>query len=236
VIYLATVMVGELGTFLIAAAIVRRPRPDVAHLDHRLPTSAYPSGHTAAACCLYIAVAILVARGWWRWLSLIPAIAMPVLVALSRMYRGEHYPTDVLGSLLFSALWLTTTSVLMKPNVVERDTVRDIGVRAHLAGENAFSFGVLQGHFDRDALVLKNERCSGGHRRSGREAADGTDPAASLRRPMSGSRRGPRPKQVNSHVNDDHRGHHRGRHRGRCPAGGPDGGPAPAPAATALRA
>ncbi len=70
-------MVGELGTFLIAAAIVRRPRPDVAHLDHRLPTSAYPSGHTAAACCLYIAVAILVighARGWWRWLSLIPAI------------------------------------------------------------------------------------------------------------------------------------------------------------------
>jgi undecaprenyl-diphosphatase len=123
VIYLATVMVGELGTFLIAAAIVRRPRPDVAHLDHRLPTSAYPSGHTAAACCLYIAVAILVighARGWWRWLSLIPAIAMPVLVALSRIYRGEHHPTDVLGSLLFSALWLTVTSALMKPSADSR--------------------------------------------------------------------------------------------------------------------
>jgi undecaprenyl-diphosphatase len=119
VIYLAAVMAGELGAFLIAAAIVRRPRPDVSHLDHRLPTSAYPSGHTAAACCLYIAVAILLighARGWWRWLSLIPAIAMPVLVALSRMYRGEHHPTDVLGSLIFSALWLTATYVLIKPN------------------------------------------------------------------------------------------------------------------------
>src|SRR5260221_8814320 len=118
VIYLATVMAGELGTFLIAA-VVRRPRPDVAHLDHRLPTSAYPSGHTAAACCLYIAVAILVighARGWWRWLSLIPAIAMPVLVALSRIYRGEHHPTDVLGSLLFSALWLAAATALIKPH------------------------------------------------------------------------------------------------------------------------
>jgi undecaprenyl-diphosphatase len=120
VIYLVAIMLGEIGAFLTAAAVVRRPRPDVTHLDHRLPTSAYPSGHVAATCCLYIAIAILVighARGWWRWLFLIPAVAMPVLVALSRMYRGEHHPTDVLGSVLFAALWLTATSLLMKPNL-----------------------------------------------------------------------------------------------------------------------
>jgi undecaprenyl-diphosphatase len=64
-------------------------------------------------------VAILVighARGWWRWLFLIPAIAMPALVAISRMYRGEHHPTDILGSLLFSALWLTAATVLIRPS------------------------------------------------------------------------------------------------------------------------
>ncbi len=86
-------MFGELAAFLAAAAVVRRPRPDVPHLDQHLPTSAYPSGHTAATTCLYVAIAILVighTRGWWRWLFLVPAIAMPVLVALSRMYRGEH--------------------------------------------------------------------------------------------------------------------------------------------------
>jgi membrane-associated phospholipid phosphatase len=119
VIFVATVMFGELGAFLAAAAVVRRPRPDVTRLDQHLPTSAYPSGHEAATCCLYVAVAILVighARGWWRWLFLIPAIAMPVLVALARMYRGEHHPTDILGSLVFSALWLTATFVLIKPN------------------------------------------------------------------------------------------------------------------------
>jgi undecaprenyl-diphosphatase len=119
VLFVAAVMLGELAAFLAAAAVVRRPRPDVTHLDQHLPTSAYPSGHVAATCCLYAAIAILVighARGWWRWLFLIPAIAMPVLVALSRMYRGEHHPTDILGSLLFSALWLTASSVLIKPN------------------------------------------------------------------------------------------------------------------------
>jgi undecaprenyl-diphosphatase len=119
VIFIATLMVGEFAAFLTAAAVVRRPRPDVTHLDHHLPTSAYPSGHTAATCCLYAGVAILVighARGWWRWLFLVPAIAMPAVVALSRVYRGEHHPTDVLGSFLFAALWLTATAVLIKPN------------------------------------------------------------------------------------------------------------------------
>jgi undecaprenyl-diphosphatase len=41
---------------------------------------------------------------------------MPVAVAISRMYRGEHHPTDILGSLLFSALWLTAATVLIRPN------------------------------------------------------------------------------------------------------------------------
>jgi undecaprenyl-diphosphatase len=117
--FVAVVMFGELGAFLAAAAVVKRPRPDVTHLDSHLPTSAYPSGHMAATTCLYVAIAILVighARGWWRYLFLIPAIAMPVLVALSRMYRGEHHPTDILASLLFAALWLTATTLLIKPN------------------------------------------------------------------------------------------------------------------------
>ncbi len=118
-VFVAVVMFGELGAFLAAAAVVKRPRPDVTHLDSHLPTSAYPSGHMAATTCLYVAIAILVighARGWWRYLFLIPAIAMPVLVALSRMYRGEHHPTDILGSLLFAGLWLTATTLLIKPN------------------------------------------------------------------------------------------------------------------------
>ncbi len=117
--FVAVVMFGELGAFLAAAAVVKRPRPDVSHLDTHLPTSAFPSGHEAATCCLYIAIAILVIghfRGWWRWLFLVPAVVMPVMVALSRLYRGEHHPTDLLASVLFAGLWLTATTLLIKPN------------------------------------------------------------------------------------------------------------------------
>ncbi len=130
VIFLAVVMFGELAAFLAAAAVVKRPRPYVHHLDHHLPTSAYPSGHVAATCCLYIAIAIVVighARGWWRWLFLVPAIAAPVLIALSRMYRGEHHPTDVAGSLIFAALWLTATTLLIKPNAVQHSRAPRLG-------------------------------------------------------------------------------------------------------------
>jgi undecaprenyl-diphosphatase len=119
VIFIAVVMFGELGAFLVVEEIVKRPRPAVPHLDTGLPTSAFPSGHMAATTCLYVAIAILVighARGWWRYLFLIPAIVMPVMIATARMYRGEHHPTDILASVLFAALWLTATTMLIKPN------------------------------------------------------------------------------------------------------------------------
>src|ERR1700733_11175230 len=124
VIFIAVVMFGELGAFLVVEEIVKRPRPAVPHLDSGLPTSAFPSGHMAATTCLYVAIAILVighARGWWRYLFLIPAIVMPVAIATARMYRGEHHPTDILASVLFAALWLTATTRLIEPN---RDAFR----------------------------------------------------------------------------------------------------------------
>jgi len=127
VIFLAVVMFGELAAFLTIADFVKRPRPDVPHLDSRLPTSAFPSGHMAATTCLYVAIAILVighARGWWRYVFLIPAIVMPVMIALARMYRGEHHPTDILASVLFAALWLTAARMLIRPNESARDRDR----------------------------------------------------------------------------------------------------------------
>jgi len=78
----------------------------------------------AATTCLYVGLAILVighARGWWRYLFLIPAIVMPVMIALARMYRGEHHLTDILVSLLFAGLWLTAATKLITPSQAAHD-------------------------------------------------------------------------------------------------------------------
>ena len=40
------------------------------------------------------------------------------------MYRGEHHPTDILASVLFGALWLTATTMLVKPNEDGLDRAR----------------------------------------------------------------------------------------------------------------
>ncbi len=142
VVFLAVVMFGELGAFLAIARIVQRPRPAVPHLDSNLPTSAFPSGHMAATTCLYVGIAILVighARGWWRYLFLIPAIVMPLLIATARMYRGEHHPTDILASVLFAALWLTATTMLIKPNAdgLDRASRRQLGLPHRKAADHS---------------------------------------------------------------------------------------------------
>jgi membrane-associated phospholipid phosphatase len=110
VLVLAVALVGELVLFLTTTAVIDRPRPPVPHLDAQLPpTSSFPSGHTAASICLYGGIAALVlaaTRAWWRWLVLAVAVALVASVALARLYRGAHFPTDVLGSVLFAVPWL----------------------------------------------------------------------------------------------------------------------------------
>jgi membrane-associated phospholipid phosphatase len=119
VLFLALVMFGELSLFLTSAAAVHRPRPHVTQLDGVLPTSAFPSGHVAATTCLYVSIAVLVlhrTRAWWRWVTVVAAVVMPLLVAISRMYRGMHHPTDVLGGVLLAGLLIPLAYWLVRPN------------------------------------------------------------------------------------------------------------------------
>jgi undecaprenyl-diphosphatase len=118
-VFLVVLMMGELGLFLVAAKMTGRGRPEVEHLEGTLPTSAYPSGHVAATLCLYAGIVLLVlprTRRWWRYLILVPAVVMPLLVALSRMYRGMHHPTDLVGSLVLAAPWIAVAYLTIRPH------------------------------------------------------------------------------------------------------------------------
>ena len=91
--------------------LIDRPRPNVPQLDAAPPTSSFPSGHTAAAVCFYGSVAaIILWHSRHRWIKVVAVVvcaAVPLTIAGSRVYRGMHYPTDVLAGVLLGAIWLT---------------------------------------------------------------------------------------------------------------------------------
>jgi len=75
-----------------------------------LLTYSFPSGHTAAATVFYGLLACYLVRRVHAWRARVAialaAAAMVVLVALSRMYLGAHYLSDVLAAAAEGAAWL----------------------------------------------------------------------------------------------------------------------------------
>jgi membrane-associated phospholipid phosphatase len=85
--------------YLITTTFVMRERPQVVQLDRLNPHHSYPSGHTAAAVAVYGSLALLLTAHFrgarLRLVVWSLAAAIPFVVGLSRIYRGEHHPIDV---------------------------------------------------------------------------------------------------------------------------------------------
>ncbi|MFF5932545.1 phosphatase PAP2 family protein [Streptomyces sp. NPDC012508] len=106
--FLGAAVALQSAVFLAVTAWVQRPRPGVAPLDTAPPTSSFPSGHVGASVALYggwVVLALARARGPWRYASTV-LLLVPAAVGVSRIHRGMHYPTDVLGGLLNGTLTL----------------------------------------------------------------------------------------------------------------------------------
>lgn len=61
--------------------------------------------------CFYGSIAAIVVwhstKRWVRVIAVIGCAAVPLTIAASRLYRGMHYPTDVVAGMLLGALWLS---------------------------------------------------------------------------------------------------------------------------------
>lgn len=113
--YFFFTMIGTIILFQGLKVIFKRPRPEF----HRLADVggySFPSGHAMMAFSLYVLLVYLLWRhirsNAGRTALAVFGIFMFTMIAASRIYLGVHYPSDILGGIFASALWLTLTSLL----------------------------------------------------------------------------------------------------------------------------
>ena len=88
---------------------IDRPRPDlVAHLVE-VSTASFPSGHATLAAVTYLTLGTLLSRvesrGSTKIYVLTVAVALTLLIGISRLYLGVHWPTDVLAGWCVGSAW-----------------------------------------------------------------------------------------------------------------------------------
>ncbi len=83
-------------------------RPEI--VIHSPYSFSFPSGHTLWAMVLYGFLSVLIARPLsdrWRWLPYTMAGLLILSVALSRLYLGVHWFSDVAGSITLGLAWVS---------------------------------------------------------------------------------------------------------------------------------
>lgn len=91
---------------------VARLRPDLHELLVSVASSSFPSAHSANSTITYLAIAVLVGRER-AWIA--PAAALALLIGLSRVMLGVHWPSDVIAGWSFGLLWLVLLTPLASP-------------------------------------------------------------------------------------------------------------------------
>jgi undecaprenyl-diphosphatase len=88
---------------------VARPRPDIVPHLVEVNDLSFPSGHAMLSAVTYLTLGALLSRAEQyrstRIFLLAAGIFLTLIIGLSRIYLGVHYPTDVLGGWCAGAVW-----------------------------------------------------------------------------------------------------------------------------------
>ncbi|WP_337099178.1 phosphatase PAP2 family protein [Paenibacillus sp. YIM B09110] len=102
-------IVGSSLLNVVLKLLFQRTRPDMNRIIDAAGYS-FPSGHSMSAFTLYgLTIYFLwkhIRHIWLRIAALAIGIGMILMIGISRIYLGVHYPSDVIGGYLMSSVWL----------------------------------------------------------------------------------------------------------------------------------
>ena len=108
---LVAVIVGTVTLNPLLKMYFKRERPEFQRLLDVIHGYSYPSGHTMMAVSLYVIIANIAWRNvktsLGKFLLILFATFMILMIGTSRIYLGVHFPSDVVGGLLASGFLVT---------------------------------------------------------------------------------------------------------------------------------
>ena len=108
-IFILAASVGGLVVSSVLKEVIDRPRPDLVPHGNLIYTASFPSGHSMMSAVVYLTLAALVTRlidrNRLKGYALGVAMVLTLLVGVSRVYLGVHWPSDVLAGWAAGAAW-----------------------------------------------------------------------------------------------------------------------------------
>lgn len=112
-LYVAVSVAGGAALSSVLKSFFERPRPDLVEQLDVIHTASFPSGHATAITVMYLTLASLFVRFLptlrEKIYVLAVAVFVAVLVGLTRVYLGVHWPSDVLAGWALGAAWASFT-------------------------------------------------------------------------------------------------------------------------------
>jgi undecaprenyl-diphosphatase len=86
-----------------------RARPEIVPHLAAVNSQSFPSGHAMLSAITYLTLGALLARAQSRWqikvFILLTGVSITLLIGISRVYLGVHWPTDVLAGWVIGSIW-----------------------------------------------------------------------------------------------------------------------------------